>query len=213
VKQTAIIYFKLEEQLWEEENYQSAFSEMPEAIARRIENYTDLMDRQLRIRGKLLLKEILKDFLLDHSVGLEHIRYSATNRPNLYPDVDFSTAHSGHLVICGGLTKGRIGIDTEKIATPELKAFESFFSPGEWRQINNSDDPVKEFYILWTRKEALFKATGSGILGNFSELDVRDTRISLGGTTYYFTRLFIHPDFITHLATDLPELTIVLKTI
>ena len=33
-----------------------------------------------------------------------------------------------------------------------------------------SDDPITKFYLLWTRKEALIKATGEGLTDHLNEV-------------------------------------------
>ncbi len=185
---------------------------MPEDMAIRINAYTDPMDRQMRIRGKMMLTRLLSDFGLNQTLHLGHVRYSATNRPNLAPDFDFSIAHSGKMVICGGVLKGRIGLDIEHVNSAETDAFETFFTTKEWKQIKKAQEPRLEFYRFWTRKEALFKAAGSGILSEFSKTDVcSESPIELQGRFYSLQNLNIHPGFVAHTAMDTPGLNISIR--
>jgi len=67
------------------------------------------------------------------------------------------------------------GIDIEEI-NPNMNfvpVIERFFSPNEVRFILESEVTSRErFYILWTRKEALLKSIGTGIIDNLSTVEV-----------------------------------------
>jgi len=54
---------------------------------------------------------------------------------------------------------------------------ESFFSIKECEFIFKSNTEAKNrFFLLWTRKEALLKALGTGIINNLNEVEIFDRK-------------------------------------
>jgi 4'-phosphopantetheinyl transferase len=83
---------------------------------------------------------------------------------NANDDLHFNIAHSGDWILIA-ISDSAIGIDLEKI-DKDFSYYEILslnFSKEEIEFINNSDQPKNNFYLLWTRKEALMKATAKGI--------------------------------------------------
>lgn len=91
--------------------------------------------------------------------------YGKPSLPN--PEVasiSFSLAHSGNLLLIAiGLGK-KIGIDVEKIEEGiDFKGISALvFSPAEQFSLNCSKNPTRDFFTLWTAKEAILKALGLG---------------------------------------------------
>ena len=81
----------------------------------------------------------------------------------------FNIAHSGDWVAVAFSRFGRVGVDVEvPHALPDLPALAaSAFLASECRQVLDGDDEERHrrFFRLWTRKEAMLKATGVGIDG------------------------------------------------
>ena len=83
--------------------------------------------------------------------------------------IHYNTSHvDGYVVIA--IASSEVGVDVEKTNT----AFEwneilySTFSRDEIAWVEQSPDPRYSFYQLWTRKEALAKATGKGLQDDLS---------------------------------------------
>ena len=53
----------------------------------------------------------------------------------------------------------RAGLDAERAG----KIAERYFTEGEKREINSSENSLESFYRIWTAKESIVKATGEGI--------------------------------------------------
>ncbi|MFJ9181413.1 4'-phosphopantetheinyl transferase family protein [Streptomyces sp. NPDC102360] len=90
--------------------------------------------------------------------------------------VDFSLSHSGSWALLGILRGGgRIGVDIERVREDlEFRAVAGrFFQDAEARRLRrgNPGDRAREFFRLWTRKEAFLKVHGrrlgelSGVTG------------------------------------------------
>jgi 4'-phosphopantetheinyl transferase len=89
----------------------------------------------------------------------------------------FNVAHSGDWVLIA-LAPSEIGIDLEQITGPFSYEgiLERYFSPAEARFVREKDDSCKRFYLLWTRKEALLKATGRGLCNELEKVPSLDGR-------------------------------------
>jgi 4'-phosphopantetheinyl transferase len=90
-------------------------------------------------------------------------------------NLHFNTSHSGDWILIS-IAGTEIGVDVEKINKhfSYNEIIELNFSKEEKEFIQNSAEPEKDFYLLWTRKEALVKATGKGVdndLGIIPSLD------------------------------------------
>lgn len=80
------------------------------------------------------------------------------------PQLHFNLTHSGDWVLLA-LSPRAVGIDVEKWE-PDLDFTDVAaicFSPDERRYLQLSPTPRAAFYALWTRQEALAKATGRGL--------------------------------------------------
>ncbi len=79
-------------------------------------------------------------------------------------DIQFNVAHSGDWILIA-ISDNPVGIDIEFIdgAFFYSEMLPVCFSKAEIDYITNSEIPHATFYLLWTRKEALVKASGQGI--------------------------------------------------
>ncbi|MEJ7779637.1 MAG: 4'-phosphopantetheinyl transferase superfamily protein [Daejeonella sp.] len=124
-------------------------------------------DRQMFIAGKALLRLLLGKYLNIDSRELSFI--SGENmKPSLSktfsPPIHFNISHSGQCLLIA-VSGDEVGIDVEQYENKALVKAEMdyLFTNTEISFINNHLSPVKTFYRLWTRKEALLKATSRGV--------------------------------------------------
>jgi 4'-phosphopantetheinyl transferase len=70
--------------------------------------------------------------------------------------------------------KEEIGADLETMTrtVDHLQVAEHYFTPAEIAWIKSSDDSKRRFLELWTRKEAVLKASGVGIMEDLRVLEV-----------------------------------------
>lgn len=114
---------------------------------------------------RALLKILLAAYLGCETQELNFV--TGTNgKPYLTGDTNlhFNTSHSdSHAVIA--LSRHQLGVDIE-LARPDFDfrpVAEVLFSKAELDFLAASTNPIKDFFILWTRKEAFVKATGKGL--------------------------------------------------
>ena len=132
------------------------------------------------IVGRGALRKILGEYLQAKPEALR-FSHSANGKPALADEfvsagVHFNLAHSEDLALVAVTRIGAIGVDVECIRpvkeVDELVA--RFFSAREielFRKLG-SDEKTAAFFNLWTRKEALLKATGEGITRSLSLVEV-----------------------------------------
>ncbi len=101
-------------------------------------------------------------------------------KPILVSPVDglhFNISHSGGWVLVA-VASEEVGIDIEIL--DEDFAYQNLlpehFSEKEQEFISGSPDQLRAFYYLWTRKEAVTKAWGTGLQENLKTVTVSDQR-------------------------------------
>lgn len=91
------------------------------------------------------------------------------------PTLHFSLAHTREWVLLA-LAASPLGVDVEYVdpAFPFADMLSVSFSAAEQASIVQAPDARRQFYQLWTRKEALVKATGQGLDDTLPTLPVLD---------------------------------------
>jgi 4'-phosphopantetheinyl transferase len=80
-------------------------------------------------------------------------------------EIEFNASHSGDLVALAFARETPVGIDVErrrKMHDP-LGIARRFFSEAELAFVESAEDIAAAFFIVWTAKEAIVKASGKGI--------------------------------------------------
>ncbi len=171
---------------WGEKTFFDQLNSLPDFIQKRITAYDGWLDRQLRVEAKLQLQQLLKDFNCSNIISLEQLKFTDNNRPYFETEFDFSTSHTGNMVFCAGSVKKQIGLDAEIIKEINLEDYSEYFTPNELARIENNFNALLKFYQLWTRKEALVKASGLGVMIPFRNLDVSGESIKINNQKYIF---------------------------
>ena len=91
-------------------------------------------------------------------------------------EIQFNLSHSGDLALCAITKERAVGIDIEflrQVTRPE-KILERFFSDRERAYYYSQPESMKirAFLKLWTIKEALSKALGTGFSSQLKEIDL-----------------------------------------
>ena len=91
-------------------------------------------------------------------------------------DISFNVSHSGRHGSLAFAPEGRIGVDVEERVMPhDLEGLiDAVFTLDERAEIALTSEPDKtrDFFRLWTIKEALIKALGAGLSLDVSKLEV-----------------------------------------
>lgn len=124
-------------------------------------------ERYLSAHGALRL--VLADYLACDPLAL---RFSVHDQGKPFlrdAELEFNLSHSGALALIAVARGRRVGVDVERVhAMPDLEALATrICTPDELATLAALAEPHRThaFFALWTRKEALAKATGEGIAG------------------------------------------------
>jgi 4'-phosphopantetheinyl transferase len=156
-------------------------------------------DRIRGLSGKLLLKKLLIEMGYSESVLCE-VRLDQYNRPYLNKEVDFNIAHSGNYVICGISRDTKVGLDIEQIKTIDIKSFDTVFSNEERVSLKNSNNPINEFYSIWSQKEAVSKADGRGLGIPFLNIKIKGLNVNVEDDEWLLREMKIDPNYKSYIA-------------
>lgn len=172
------------------------------ARAYRIEN-----DRLAAELGRVLLR----DFISQRGWNPDRFSWGlgARKKPHLTgPEtVHFNMAHSGSMVACVFSTRYAVGIDVERCQPRDLPTFRKVFTPEEQARIEEAADPNVELCRMWTRKEAVAKASGQGVYLPFGTFSVLGESVTVGEETIRWKDLKPPPGYALSVAvvSDRPQ--------
>jgi phosphopantetheinyl transferase len=141
-------------------------------------------DRETYITCHAMLRLVLAQFLNLNPLEISY-KIGSNNKPGIKDDpVYFNVTHTREAFAFTVSREFNVGIDLENINQDiEISSVaRSYFSKKEREYIFNLATGSKErFFQLWTRKEALLKALGTGIINNLTEVEVsgRDNPINI----------------------------------
>ncbi|RYE26807.1 MAG: 4'-phosphopantetheinyl transferase superfamily protein [Sphingobacteriaceae bacterium] len=144
----------------------------------KIERYQHETDRQTRIISRAVLRILLSRYLL---IDPAEIRFKLDDyKKPVLQQIDsaglyFNVSHTGDWILIG-IAANSIGVDLEKIDASfiDQNLLEFSCSSAEKIFIQSAANPVESFYQLWTKKEALLKATGKGLTDNLAQVPSLD---------------------------------------
>jgi 4'-phosphopantetheinyl transferase len=157
----------------------------------RAKRFRFLRDQSRFVQGRLALRRILAHYTRVEPAALK-FDYGSHGKPVIAglksgTTLHFNMSHSDGLALISVTALCPVGIDVERVRSLNdiADVAKRFFSPGEIGALNGAPDDQKfeAFFDLWTRKEALLKATGEGLtnaglqLETLSMLEKSDGRV------------------------------------
>lgn len=138
----------------------------------KADKYRHQKDKERYIIAKANLRILIAQYL---KMPPESILYGLTE--NLKPyvigssNLHFNVSHSGNKVAIV-VYNDSVGVDIERIDFDFkfTEILENSFNEFDKHSILNSEETTKQFFLQWTRKEALVKATSVGINDSFKSL-------------------------------------------
>lgn len=127
-------------------------------------------DADAHLAGRHLVRAIL-----GIKPPVQPFSVTAKGRPEL-PDASgaFSISHSGRWVAVAACPQGLIGIDVEAEVRGDLSELtRRVCHPNEVSWLSAQSDSAAAFLRIWTRKEAVLKAHGTGIATDLTAIDIR----------------------------------------
>lgn len=166
LNQDAIHIFKIEADKYYNSiqfNYENILSDIELAKSDR---FFTKKNRERYVASKHSLRSILSKFVFIQPVELQF--YHTGNKKPAINGIEFNSTHSENVILIV-LNSSSIGIDVE-FANPAFDfstLLPTCFSKEEQVFINSP----ATFYLLWTRKEAILKATGEGLIEKMQEIN------------------------------------------
>lgn len=123
--------------------------------------YKHLFGQFACLKSWLMLKEMLAP------VGIDDLTFSFNEHGKPYfdkhPDLHFNLSHckNGIAVV---VDFAPVGIDIESFRKDNIALVRKTMSLAEAEWIRTSSDPIETFTLYWTKKEAVVKLRGTGII-------------------------------------------------
>jgi 4'-phosphopantetheinyl transferase len=127
-----------------------------EALAETDERWSPLQQRLKEWNGNFVYNEHEKPFMQNASG--ERIE-----------GVDFSISHCKN-AIAVALSDRPVGVDVESFRHAEEPLLKRTMNPEEQAEVRAAADPAEVFTCIWTRKEAVLKLRGTGLVDNLHEV-------------------------------------------
>lgn len=137
-------------------------------------------DKQSYLVGRYMLRYLLAKFL---QVLPRDISYTYTEKGKPQTDhIHFNISNTRTQVLIG-LSNSAIGVDIEQVnpAFDFASVMDFSYSEEEKTFVSKSENPAIEFFTLWTRKEALLKATGEGLTEDLRNVQSLSKTVSREG--------------------------------
>ncbi|WP_316814878.1 4'-phosphopantetheinyl transferase family protein [Pedobacter nyackensis] len=146
--------------------------------------YFHQKDRETFIVTRYFLRTVLPTFITNLKTSEIQFHYSGNKKPAI-DGIEFNVSHSGDYVFIA-VSPNPIGIDIESIDSkfdypPMLN---ELFNIEEQFFITSGKNKPLNFYALWTRKEAILKASGEGLIDQLNELNVLNEYITRNEMNY-----------------------------
>ena len=143
---------------------------LPEHVFTSSSNYLSISERALHLVGRWMIKKAIEDFHL--SLTLHDIEYSEYGKPHFNDKFHFSISHSNNIVVGFFSTQQHVGVDTQYHIPINWADYRNVLSPTDMELIVQSSDKKKIFFELWSTKESIVKAEGTGISTELSEVQL-----------------------------------------
>jgi 4'-phosphopantetheinyl transferase len=184
---TINVYYADVSDLLNEKFCKESADQLPSSLSIRNFNYRNVKDKVLSLSGRLLLNKGLNNLRLSNN-QLKLI-LDENRRPFISKHFDFNISHSGSLVTCAIANGVRLGIDIEWIQPVKFNDYSSCMSAQEWKEIEKSENPLKEFFVFWTVKESVIKADKRGMSIPLKNIQIFSDYAQVDSIRWYLHRL------------------------
>jgi 4'-phosphopantetheinyl transferase len=137
---------------------------------------------------------------------LSNIHYSGKGKPFIPGWKSFNSSDSESIAALATCSKGNIGIDIEKCIVPDPLLLEATMSPEEKLYLENASPEY--FYTFWTRKEAVLKAAGTGLVDDLQSIDCTKNPVSYTNAEWYWFPIQLHNEYVAHVVSDEQDVAI-----
>ena len=114
-----------------------------------------------------------------------HFEKGPYGKPFLPDAPYFSISHSGSYVVCA-ISDKEVGVDVQRHTEIGYMAIaQRFYQKEEVRLIQESPEPKKTFFDLWSKKESILKCAGVGLSRDFSKIPALTEEVRRGKERFF----------------------------
>ncbi len=172
---------------------------LPDETLKAIWRKKRRIDRITTLAGRYLVLQLLRSKGYPDTY-FNRIRNDTYGKPHIPGGPHFNVSHSGTMVAAVFSESQRVGVDLEHIRPLDLEDFRSCMQSHEWDRLVLSENPLKAFFDLWTRKEAILKADGRGISIPLGKVDTGPGEVGGIAAQWHVRRIEIRGDYSCHVA-------------
>lgn len=157
-------------------------------------------DQQRSISGKYICRTVLAQFLDTPPAQIE-FGFSLYKKP-VIKGIEFNISHSGDYILFA-VSPVPVGIDVEFISAdfPYQHIIPGHFNTAETAFIcEGGTAELLNFYTLWTRKEAILKATAEGLVDKLNEVESLHTLSIRKNAPYLLNSFMMDPQHVASIA-------------
>ncbi|MBD7963030.1 4'-phosphopantetheinyl transferase family protein [Fictibacillus norfolkensis] len=136
------------------------------------------------------------------------LSYNSFGKPDLTYNpshISFNISHCKHSAVIG-ITKGSIGVDIEcKTGQSLIEASSLFLNDEEMEALKFTPDPERALLHLWTQKEAILKAEGTGFSSSPHAITgyvTSSVQLQNAEVNHYHLNSFMRGDSIVSICTS-----------
>ena len=152
--------------------FDAFFEKLPKYRQEKITLLKNENDKYLSLLAGRLLCSGLRDLGLTSYI--DKVVVDENGKPYIPGNpIYFSISHSGTKAMVV-FSDSEVGCDVQEMKKKAVSLADKYFTDDEKKEIDNSEDPVRTFYKLWTLKECYMKSSGKGLALGLKNIDVYD---------------------------------------
>lgn len=145
------------------------------SVLNAVNKYSFWKDQLRHELGIILIEHLLLKAGVD-AQDLHKLKRNSFGKPFLptHP-IGFNVSHSGDYVVAVCAESNQVGVDVEQNRSIDISAYESIFHTEEWAYLQN-ENSADAFFEVWTKKESLLKARGTGFQVDLARINIFDNK-------------------------------------
>lgn len=161
-------------------------------------------DKERYVVSKYCLRTLLS-LCLDTNPNEIDFIFHEHKKPTV-KGIEFNISHTGDYVLIA-ISPKAVGIDVEFLNREfDFKSIlDITFSKKEIDYIGNKDIDPTNFYVMWTRKEALLKASGEGVSDNLHLIECLNEYLEREKEVFKMRTFMIADNYVASIATTLDQ--------
>ena len=152
--------------------FDAFFEKLPQYRQEKITLLKNENDKYLSLLAGRLLCSGLRDLGLTSYI--DKVVVDENGKPYIPGNpIYFSISHSGTKAMVV-FSDSEVGCDVQEMKKKAVSLADKYFTDDEKKEIDESEDPVRTLYKLWTLKECYMKSSGKGLALGLKNIDVYD---------------------------------------